>query len=197
VADGLMPVTGPVAALIMADPRTSQLYGGAVVAARIDAAQVNTIGLSSTPSIGAAVPDVMPQVANEDLGASNGLCVTYRRDQAAPVEVSIVEPLVLDVPDGVGLGAIDYVVADSVALEPGHGALVRAKQPDGSLTGTVYLITDQGMKFPVADDNALAALGYGAMTPDLIPRTLLDVIPTGPSLDAAAAKSVVQAPPTG
>ncbi len=144
VADGLMPVTDPVAALVMADPRTSQLYGGTVEAGRIDAAQVNTIGLSSTSPIGIAVPDVMPQLANADLGASTGLCVTYPLDQAAPVEVSIVEPLLLDVPDGVGLGAVDYVVADSVALAPDHGALVRAKQPDGSLTGTIYLITDQG-----------------------------------------------------
>ena len=67
---------------------------------------------------------------------------------------------------------------------------VRAAQPDGSATGTIYLVTDQGMKFPIADDDALAALGYGGVTPDVLPRTLLDVIPTGPSLDPAAARSV-------
>lgn len=63
--------------------------------------------------------------------------------------------------DGVGLGAADYVVADRVALEPGRGALVRATQPDGSTSGTIYLVTDLGIKFPIADGDPLASLGYG------------------------------------
>ena len=193
--DGLVPISDPVAALVLADPRTSALYGGGVVASPIDAATVNTVGLSSVPPIGAAVPDVMPDLINDNLGGSTGLCITYPLDPAGSASVSVVEPLQLGAPDGVGLDAVDYVVADSVALEPGHGALVRAAQPDGSATGTMYLVTDQGVKFPLAHEDVLASLGYGGVAADELPRTLLDVIPTGPSLDPAAARSVVN-PPT-
>lgn len=190
--DGLMPVVEPVAALVMADPRTSPLYPDAVVVATpIDAATVNTVGLSQAQPIGATVPDRLPVLLNDGLSPTAGLCVTYALDPAAPATVSVVEPLLLDLPDGVGLGSVDYVVADTVAIEPGKAALVRAALPDGSTGGTVYLVTDQGVKFPTADQDALAALGYADVVPDQLPRTLLDVIPTGPSLDPAAARSVV------
>ena len=66
--------------------------------------------------------------------------------------------------------------------------------PDGNRASTIYVVTGQGVKFPIADQDALAALGYADVVPDLLPRTLLDVIPSGPSLDPAAARSVVNLP---
>jgi hypothetical protein len=155
---------------------------------------VNSVGLSEATPIGADVPDVMPELINEQLSGAAGLCITYPLDPADPVSVSIVEPLLLDAPDGVGVDPVDYVVADSIALGPGRGALVQAALPGGGAGGTIYLITDQGMKFPIADEDALAALGYNAVTPDELPRTVLDVIPTGPSLDPAAARSIATPP---
>ena len=97
-------------------------------------------------------------------------------------------------PDGVGARADRLRRGRLRGARAGRGALLRAEQPDGSTTGTIYLVTDQGMKFPIADDDALAALGYDDVTPDEVPRTLLDVIPTGPSLDPAAARVSRDAP---
>ena len=55
--------------------------------------------------------------------------------------------------------------------------------------GTVYLITDQGIRYPLgtASGDAKAALGYGETTPVAVPGSMLALIPVGPTLDATAA----------
>ncbi|WP_275408779.1 type VII secretion protein EccB [Actinocatenispora rupis] len=76
----------------------------------------------------------------------------------------------------------DDRTADAVYVPPGRAALVRA--------GTVYLITDQGRRFPIADDAALKALGYGATRPLSLRTTTLALFPTGPTLSTTAAAAV-------
>jgi hypothetical protein len=56
--------------------------------------------------------------------------------------------------------------------------------------GVTYLITDLGYKFPVAGADAQNSLGYRGITPVPIPTALLQLVPTGPALDPAAATSV-------
>lgn len=76
----------------------------------------------------------------------------------------------------------DDRTADQVWVPPGRGALVRS--------GTTYLITDQGQRFPVADEDARKALGYGNVAPIPVPATVLALFPTGPVLSGAAAARV-------
>jgi type VII secretion protein EccB len=84
---------------------------------------------------------------------------------------------------------------DHVVIEGGRGALVQASSPDGSLLpgATVYLLTDRGVKYPLdtASGDARAALGYGETTPVAVPKSLLDLVPTGPTLGTAAARQFV------
>jgi hypothetical protein len=47
------------------------------------------------------------------------------------------------------------------------------------------------MKYPVPSADALKALGYGAATAQPVAGTLLALLPTGPSLDPAAARQEV------
>src|SRR5215475_2211095 len=74
-------------------------------------------------------------------------------------------------------------LADTVAVSPGHGAVVQALTEPGVNQGTVYLITDLGMKFPLSGPQVLASLGLSGVQPTPLPGALLQLLRTGPELD--------------
>jgi len=82
--------------------------------------------------------------------------------------------------------------ADSVTVV-GQGAVVRSvASPGASGAGNqVYLVTAQGIRYALESrtGDAKAALGYGAVTPAEIPVALLELIPGGPTLDIAVART--------
>ncbi|MFF2378961.1 type VII secretion protein EccB [Streptomyces sp. NPDC058108] len=106
------------------------------------------------------------------------------------------------VPDVLGVGALDggtpclerlagdrykLVVSRSaggrVALPAGGGVLA---VPDGS--HVTYLVTEQGVKYRIADDDAVRALGLGGAGNRLaLPAEVLALLPDGPVLSRAAA----------
>lgn len=67
-----------------------------------------------------------------------------------------------------------------VRVQPGHGAVVT-----GDESGTV-LIDSAGVRYPVADDDSLARLGFD-LTPPTVPDSWLALLPEGATLDARAA----------
>jgi ESX secretion system ATPase EccB len=86
---------------------------------------------------------------------------------------------------------------DRVVVEGGHGALVRELPAPGAMDAgtTVYLITDRGVRYPVADSaDVLASLGYSGVTPVPVFSALLALIPSGPMLDPKAALNPGQTP---
>ena len=83
--------------------------------------------------------------------------------------------------------------ADAVYLAPGHGAVVGQVTGDQKApTGALFLVTDDGVKFPVVSAAALASLGLGQPVYPA-PPALLALLPTGPTLDPAAASQYVAA----
>jgi type VII secretion protein EccB len=78
--------------------------------------------------------------------------------------------------------------ADRVFVPGGHGAVVRDLPAPGVTTGTLYLVTDAGMRFPIASQTDLGALGYGDVTPQTISTNVLSLLPTGPTLSIQAAR---------
>lgn len=81
--------------------------------------------------------------------------------------------------------------ADRVHVEGGRGAVVRDLPAPGVTTGTLYLVTDSGMRFPIASQTDLGALGYGEVTPQAISTNVLSLLPTGPTLSVQAARKAV------
>jgi type VII secretion protein EccB len=79
-------------------------------------------------------------------------------------------------------------VADRVVIAGGRGMLAKAISHAGteSAGDTLYLITDQRLKYPLTPE-AKEALGYGDVDPVPIPENQLALVPTGPSLNQAAA----------
>lgn len=83
-------------------------------------------------------------------------------------------------------GAVRLIMA------PGDAALVRPVVAPGSLAtaaaAPVYLLTDAGKRFPIADADTLASLGYASAAVVTLPSDVLDALPTGVVLSRTAAR---------
>ena len=82
--------------------------------------------------------------------------------------------------------------AESVLLPGGKGVLAQAApgsgtSGSGAAGSTIYLISPQGVRYPLGSVETLAALGYEGVAPLAVPGSLLALIPTGPTLDRADA----------
>jgi type VII secretion protein EccB len=124
------------------------------------------------------------------------LCATYRAGVGGAPPTTTLEvfdrvPAELTSNPGpvpVRQGARDAVrTAEAVLLPGGKGVLAQAAPGAGtSGTGaagsTVYLISPQGIRYPLGSGETLAVLGYGGVTPLAVPGSLLSLIPTGPTL---------------
>ncbi|MEV7598029.1 type VII secretion protein EccB [Kitasatospora sp. NPDC089797] len=187
--DGLVPLDDTVFRLVQGDPRTQQdAYGGAVVApgpvGPADLAAHAAPAATAAAWAGAGLPPRPPQ----------SVPVGDRQAPCAEVHpASGPDTVALTLADGVG-GAPPAVEpgvapacggADLIAVRPGGGAL--AVSATGSGAGsTLYLVTDAGVKYPLPSSGAVKQLGYAKSVPTAVPHRLLDLLPTGPSLDPAA-----------
>ncbi|MDP9792684.1 type VII secretion protein EccB [Catenuloplanes nepalensis] len=181
--DGLARLTGTGAALLLGDPATAAAYGGVPVAAvPLGPAALATAALATTP----ALPDGLPAEPPEVAGGGNW-CVTTSAG-AAPEITAQDPPGALEVVrDGLGVTR-SARTADAIAIEPGLGGLVRGGRPGEIASGTYYLVTDAGVKYPLADAAAATTLGYDATAPAVVDPALLGLLPTGPVLGAAQAR---------
>jgi S-DNA-T family DNA segregation ATPase FtsK/SpoIIIE len=83
-------------------------------------------------------------------------------------------------------GAGDGRIADRVVAAPGAGIFAAVATGPGVVTADRYLIDDLGIKYPLSPD-AVAAFGYDNVTAVAVSTELLALLPTGPTLDPAAA----------
>ncbi|MEU9345156.1 type VII secretion protein EccB [Streptomyces sp. NPDC048278] len=75
--------------------------------------------------------------------------------------------------------------AGGIVLPAGAGVLA---VPEGARTETEYLVTEQGLKYRIADTDAARALGFGNTRRRLtLPAGVLALVPDGPVLSRAAA----------
>ena len=96
-----------------------------------------------------------------------------------------------------GRAQFEAIKPGAVLINISRGALVRQLPTPGAIAAgtTVYLVTDEGRKFPVPDSpNVLGALGYPGVTPVPVAAALLDLIPSGPDLDPQAARGIGESP---
>ncbi|MFI6821767.1 type VII secretion protein EccB [Micromonospora sp. NPDC050187] len=150
------------------------------------------------------VPQKLPELRQVGQGRAS-VCATYRAGSAGgpptttievfdrtPPELSPSAPGSIEVRQG-GRDAVR--TAERVVVPGGKGALVQAmpgagEGGQGATASTVYLITSQGIRYPLGtrSGDAAAALGYGGVTPLAVPASLLALIPTGPTLERDAAR---------
>ncbi|MFE0589622.1 type VII secretion protein EccB [Micromonospora echinospora] len=150
------------------------------------------------------VPQKLPELRQAGSGRA-AVCATYRAGAAGertttievfdrtPPELSPSAPGSIEVRQG----DRDAVrTAERVVMPGGKGALVQAmpgvgEGGQGAAASTVYLVTSQGIRYPLGtrSGDAAAALGYGGVAPLAVPASLLALIPTGPTLERDAARS--------
>jgi type VII secretion protein EccB len=137
------------------------------------------------------MPDEVPQV----LPAENGTpvaCAAYTGtvgEMTVTAHADIPAELRDSAKAPVPANADPATVAGRIVVPGGKGALVAAQ---GSRT--VYLVTDQGFKYPITNEEARAALGYGKAKPATLPGELLALVPSGPALDPQKADDFAPAP---
>jgi len=196
--DGLSAVTKTEAALVLADPSTKISYPDRVVplpltAAGLAAAPRATTssvqdGLPPTPPAAVAVTEGQVPCLDIDLGGTAGAQVQVRLD-APPPDAGT------PAPTAVAPGAGGVALADRIRVAPGTGLLVRAQPGPGIAGGTLYLLVDTGVRYPLPGDDVARTLGYGDVPPVEVPSTLLSLVPAGQPLDPAAAASTVPLEP--
>ncbi|MEV7320198.1 type VII secretion protein EccB [Streptomyces sp. NPDC093970] len=171
-ADGLAPISETEYALFTArpgHPRPRQVGVGDIAAAPASADR----GLLHR------IPDLVFGKALDSAGSA--LCLR-QRSEGTTVRTAVAladHPATggrVKVPVGAG------VLAASLPLPSGAG-----------MSAAYYLINDQGVKYPLADDGSLRALGFDTAQACGVPKSVLDLLPVGPTLSAAAATTVITA----
>jgi type VII secretion protein EccB len=166
-------------------------------AAELTADQVGA-ALSATTIEPEGMPATVPDLYGADAPAA--LCVAHRDASGrAPARTSV--EVFDNVPADLQSTSLDAVPArqgardtvstvDQVVMTGGRAAVVRAIAGTGtSQNNTVYLVIN-GTRYPFGQSSgdARSALGYGGVTPLPVPAAMLTLVPTGPTLDVAAAK---------
>ena len=182
-------LTGGVAPV---DPVAAQLLAGAAQhTVRVAARDI----ASATPSHAQlpAWPQSLALARPPEPGAP--LCITYRPGAATngrAWNVELSEPATTPLPPGARPAApaakTRATAATGIAIPPSRGALVHATGT-GGLDGGYELITDSGLRYPVADTDAVGKLGYAVQDAVTVPLPFVGLLPSGPALDRAAASA--------
>jgi type VII secretion protein EccB len=190
----LASITEVEANFLLADPEIGAAYPGEQARARTLSLTEATTADKQPPADRPtdAPPATVPRIV-VPTSAGAGVCAEFNTASGAP-------RLVADVPpnDSASASVTTGRTADGVALvtrvdlRPGAAVVVEAMPAPGAPTGTLFLVTDLGLRHAFASPEARAALGYGAVRPVRMPADLVARIPTGPTLDAVLAGSPVQ-----
>ena len=180
--DGTATLTDMQARLMQAQPG---------VQAPVPAA--NFVGLppSKTRLSDASNPDGLPPAVPDLLPGTPGrACITLPVDAKSGEGIRIDSSLpVTTAVTGVG-GQPGDILADFVYIPRGKGVITAAAAsptaPD--TTGTVSIVTDTGVSYPLAGREVLTKLGYAGVKPFAVPAELTRLLPVGPPLDPVAAR---------
>jgi type VII secretion protein EccB len=194
--DGLVPLTTTQALLLLADP---DVAGAAYPDAPAEALPLPA-GEAHARLSDAAGPreERHPATPPELVGVGAGVpCLRLAPDGS--LSVSMDDPAGVEawpVQDRPGI-LPGCPTPDLVGIASGRGALAAARPVGGGGGATThYLVTDSPAKYPVLDDAALTALGYGAGQAVPVPTSLLRLLPSGPVLDPEAAALPLASPNT-
>ena len=141
---------------------------------------------SLVPSGTGAPPETTPDLARVD--ERSGLCAAYDDGATAPELTLATNPPRPpgEVRPGSAPGDLTGPV-DWVAVPPGRGALVESLAGPGAAGGALAVVSDLGQRFPLANRETLAPLGYADVRPIRMPAAVVALLPAGSALDATAA----------
>ena len=199
-SDGLSPLSPTDVALLFSDKKTRLAYpDGPPDEISLSASAFGNAPRSSVSTVTADFPPVPPKAVEPSGTSAPCLNISVSAADDAKVRVAIeADPIIPKAPPATTQSrfAIDQALVDRVDVEPGHGLLVRAQPGPGINTGTLFLLVDAGVRWPLASADVAATLGYSGVVPVAVPTTLLNLIPTGRPLSPDAAKNTVPVVPS-
>jgi len=184
MSDGVADITDAQALLMQTDPQGYEPKD-------MDANRYGNLPRSQTSlidqSLAAGFPPAPPALLGRPV---NSLCLTYSGSAEGNLSIRL-DPTIppgTAVPGGATLPG--GVQADVVHVPRGRGALVvAAASPSApASSGTVSIVTDTGRRYPLANRDVLAKLGFAGVTPGQVPAQLIALLPQGPSLDPTKAR---------
>jgi type VII secretion protein EccB len=189
--DGLSPLTPVAAALLLSDARTAGAYrGGPVGFVGLDPAALAAAPRSGEVSINPNLPAKAPKPA--ELSAGEVPCIQLSLDAKTGLGVQVgLGAAPASGSSAVATAAGDRMLADQVVVQPGAGLLMRDLPAPGVADGTLYLLVDTGVRYPIPSQDAAKALGYDQVAPTPVPAVLLGLVPAGRPLDPQAARATL------
>lgn len=186
LGDGVQEVSPVVADLIRAST------GQSAELPTVAPAEIAAAPRTRQPLQVASYPPARPRVI--DQSTYPGLCVEWRVVDGEPRHVlRALRTLPLPagakpVPAPPRTATTTASTADQVYVPPQKG-VVLGQSADGRTanTGALFLVTDQGVAYPVVSMQALAGLGLGTRVEPVSPE-LMALLPLGPTLDPVPAR---------
>lgn len=177
LADGIQPVTPLVGDLIR--DRISSERAVPLVAPKL----VRVAPHTKHPIDLQKFPETAPQV----LGYQRFPVACAYRSGTSTASTDVLALGSVPVPKGARTVTVTKpgdVVVDDVYVDPGEGAVLcvaTQSQPGGARA--LYVVTDEGVAYPVVSGAALVALGYQPADVRYSAPQLLNLLPKGPALD--------------
>lgn len=156
--DGLMPITDTVAALLTTVPDLGLPEPRTITPRDL---------VATTVSDPAAWQAELPQTPPTAIASGLAPCSVW-----ADGETSVTTVDAASLADSAGI----------VAVAPGAGHLAATAAAPGVSGAGLYLVADDGTKYPVADAETAGALGLDASSSPAVPAALLALLPTGPTI---------------
>lgn len=190
---GLAPLSLVQADLMLADPRTRVSRRSGAVA--VPAAEVARVPGLPAPAGASELPSRPPPLVNVAPDAT-GVCALYpaNGNGSPTIRTLTVPPSAMPAaPPVAPAGPLGTPVADQVRIAGGDGLVAEALGP--SQGATVFVITSQGIKYPLTDLSLLSSLGLAGVAPVRVPGAVLSLLRTGPTLDQSAAERTITPTP--
>ncbi|GAB3312949.1 type VII secretion protein EccB [Epidermidibacterium keratini] len=187
--EGLQAISEVQALITLADPTLSTAYPGAAIEAiEIPAAQANQLPHDQLGDPQFSDPPRVPPAPALVQGKTSTICASFSSG-TAEIDIAVEAQVegadtATATPQRTQNGA---VLADQVLTPSGSAALVRSVMSPTAEEGPLYLVTDEGRKWAIPDDEALQSLGLTSVEPVLMPASLVARIPEGSALDKKAA----------
>jgi type VII secretion protein EccB len=186
--DQLRPITPLQYDIQRAYAPTAKAYGGrqpvAVPLGLIAAGQARQ---GAAPTAPGQLPAERPQFVGPRMSGS-ALCATFDPGQDVPrLTVDVAMPPRDAMMTTVARSGRGTPLADRVLVPPGQAALVESMASSEAPVGTVMLVSDLGVAYPLAGPNVQEMLGFADVQPIRMPAGLVARVPLGSGLDPAAA----------
>jgi type VII secretion protein EccB len=192
LSDGFARISGTQGALLLAEPQTATLaYPGQQPGPLPTTVATATSRPSSKNIFASGLPPAVPNFVTWD--GSTPLCYVYAHTDAGSASAQLT--IGGSVPSAPATGAAGTTV-DQVVLPPGGAALVGILPPSGQLNAinNWFIVNDAGISFPLPSKDVVKKLGYDVNNAAPVPKQVMTLIPTGPTLDPTAARNPVPAP---